>query len=55
MFGLPTDYDLRLCVPKTLLAYFDIGLGMPVTFSQSEQQGVHKVSGTQLDAIDLEL
>jgi branched-chain amino acid transport system substrate-binding protein len=27
----------------------DIGLGMPVTFSQSAHQGVHKVWGTQLD------
>src|SRR5215470_8199228 len=27
----------------------DIGLGTPVTFSQSEHQGVHKVWGTQLD------
>jgi branched-chain amino acid transport system substrate-binding protein len=28
----------------------DIGLGTPVTFSQSEHQGVHKVWGSQLDA-----
>jgi ABC-type branched-subunit amino acid transport system substrate-binding protein len=28
----------------------DLGLGTPVTFSQSEHQGVHKVWGTQLDA-----
>ena len=27
----------------------DIGLGMPVTFSRSDHQGVHKVWGTQLD------
>jgi ABC-type branched-subunit amino acid transport system substrate-binding protein len=28
----------------------DVGLGTPVSFSQSEHQGVHKVWGTQLDA-----
>ncbi len=28
----------------------DIGLGVPVSFTQSEHQGVHKVWGTQLDA-----
>jgi branched-chain amino acid transport system substrate-binding protein len=28
----------------------DIGLGTPLTFSQSEHQGVHKVWGSQLDA-----
>src|SRR5207237_2942080 len=27
----------------------DVGLGMPVGFSRSEHQGVHKVWGTQLD------
>jgi len=27
----------------------DIGLGMPVTFSRSDHQGMHKVWGTQLD------
>jgi branched-chain amino acid transport system substrate-binding protein len=27
----------------------DVGLGIPVTFSRSEHQGVHKVWGTQLD------
>jgi hypothetical protein len=27
----------------------DIGLGPPVSFGQSEHQGVHKVWGTQLD------
>ena len=29
---------------------FDIGLGTPINFSQSEHQGSHKVWGTQLDA-----
>jgi ABC-type branched-subunit amino acid transport system substrate-binding protein len=28
----------------------DIGLGTPVTFSQSEHQGIHKVWGSELDA-----
>ena len=28
---------------------FDMGLGTPISFSQSEHQGSHKVWGTQLD------
>ena len=28
---------------------FDLGLGVPVTFSPNDHQGSHKVSGTQLD------
>jgi branched-chain amino acid transport system substrate-binding protein len=28
---------------------FDLGIGTPITFSQSEHQGSHKVWGTQLD------
>ena len=39
----------RLVETLENLRDLDIGLGTPVTFSQSEHQGVHKVWGTQLD------
>jgi branched-chain amino acid transport system substrate-binding protein len=29
---------------------YDIGLGVPVSFSRTEHQALHKVWGTQLDA-----
>jgi hypothetical protein len=32
------------------LRNFDIGLGVPVNFSRTEHQALHKVWGTQLDA-----
>ena len=41
----------RLVATLENLRDLDIGLGTPVTFSRSEHQGVHKVWGTQLDAI----
>jgi branched-chain amino acid transport system substrate-binding protein len=46
-----TDLDTEKLV-QTLesIRDYDIGLGTPVTFGQSEHQGVHKVWGTQLDA-----
>jgi ABC-type branched-subunit amino acid transport system substrate-binding protein len=39
----------RLVATLEGLRNIDIGLGTPVSFGQSEHQGVHKVWGTQLD------
>jgi ABC-type branched-subunit amino acid transport system substrate-binding protein len=39
----------RLVETLENLRDLNVGLGMPVTFSQSEHQGMHKVWGTQLD------
>jgi branched-chain amino acid transport system substrate-binding protein len=41
----------RLVETLENLGDFDMGLGTPVTFGRSEHQGLHKVWGTQLDAI----
>ncbi len=39
----------RLVATLEGIRNIDIGLGTPVSFAQSEHQGVHKVWGTQLD------
>ena len=39
----------RLVETLENLRDLNIGLGTPVTFSESEHQGMHKVWGTQLD------
>ena len=46
--GLQLDTE-KLVSTLENLRDLDIGLGMPVTFSRSDHQGVHKVWGTQLD------
>jgi branched-chain amino acid transport system substrate-binding protein len=46
--GLQLDTE-RLVGTFENLRDLDIGLGMPVIYSRSEHQGVHKVWGTQLD------